>query len=92
MTENDPRRVAPFGNPRINAWYAAPRGLSQLPHVLRRRFMPRHPPASLSSLGMFINNTCRNAFERDLDDSSHPDLQVDDLEVRARRDRSRLNP
>lgn len=54
MTEYDPRRVAPFGNPRFNAWLAAPRGLSQLPHVLLRHLMPRHPPGSLSSLGMFL--------------------------------------
>src|SRR5690606_21317876 len=26
-----PRRVSPFGHPRIKAWLAAPRGLSQLP-------------------------------------------------------------
>ena len=31
MTGNDPDRVSPFGNPRIKAWLAAPRGLSQLP-------------------------------------------------------------
>ena len=67
MTRYDPRRVAPFGNPRINAWYAAPRGLSQLPHVLHRRFMPRHPPASLSSLGMSLTITCHDAFEKSLD-------------------------
>src|SRR5437870_11931968 len=51
MTRYDPRRVAPFGDPRIKAWLAAPRGLSQLPHVLRRLLMPRHPPDTLSSLG-----------------------------------------
>src|SRR5277367_1640755 len=51
MTRYYPRRVAPFGNPRINAWLAAPRGLSQLPHVLLRLLMPRHPPDTLSSLG-----------------------------------------
>ena len=31
MTGHDPSRVSPFGNPRIKAWLAAPRGLSQLP-------------------------------------------------------------
>ena len=31
MTGHDPGRVSPFGNPRIKAWLAAPRGLSQLP-------------------------------------------------------------
>src|SRR5947208_15638244 len=47
----DPYWVAPFGNPRIKAWLAAPRGLSQLPHVLLRLLKPRHPPDTLSSLG-----------------------------------------
>jgi hypothetical protein len=51
MAGYDPCRVAPFGDPRIKAWLAAPRGLSQLPHVLRRLLMPRHPPDTLSSLG-----------------------------------------
>ena len=31
MTRHYPRRVSPFGNPRIIAWLAAPRGFSQLP-------------------------------------------------------------
>ena len=31
VTRHDPRRVSPFGHPRINAWLAAPRGLSQPP-------------------------------------------------------------
>jgi hypothetical protein len=31
MTGHDPSRVSPFGDPRIKAWLAAPRGLSQLP-------------------------------------------------------------
>ena len=31
MTRHDPCRVSPFGHPRINAWLAAPRGLSQPP-------------------------------------------------------------
>ena len=31
MTGHDSGRVAPFGNPRINACLATPRGLSQLP-------------------------------------------------------------
>src|SRR5947199_10385901 len=51
VSRYDPRWVAPFGDPRIKAWLAAPRGLSQLPHVLRRLLMPRHPPDTLSSLG-----------------------------------------
>ena len=51
MTRYDPRRVAPFGYPRIKAWLAAPRGFSQLPHVLLRLLKPRHPPDTLSSLG-----------------------------------------
>ena len=29
MTGHDPRRVSPFGHPRIKAYSAAPRGLSQ---------------------------------------------------------------
>ena len=51
VTRYDPRRVAPFGYPRIKAWLAAPRGFSQLPHVLLRLLKPRHPPDTLSSLG-----------------------------------------
>jgi hypothetical protein len=31
VTRHDPCRVSPFGHPRINAWLAAPRGLSQPP-------------------------------------------------------------
>ena len=31
VTGHDPSRVSPFGDPRIKAWLAAPRGLSQLP-------------------------------------------------------------
>jgi hypothetical protein len=55
MVRYDPYRVAPFGNPRIKAWLAAPRGLSQLPHVLLRLLMPRHPPDTLSSLGNVLS-------------------------------------
>src|SRR5437764_1444425 len=54
MSRYDPRRVAPFGDPRIKAWLAAPRGLSQLPHVLLRLLKPRHPPDTLSSLGNIL--------------------------------------
>src|SRR3954468_18419410 len=54
ISRYDPRWVAPFGDPRIKAWLAAPRGLSQLPHVLRRLLKPRHPPDTLSSLGNFL--------------------------------------
>src|SRR6266566_7750740 len=31
VTGHDPSRVSPFGDPRIEAWSAAPRGLSQPP-------------------------------------------------------------
>ena len=31
VTGHYPSRVSPFGHPRITAWLAAPRGLSQLP-------------------------------------------------------------
>jgi hypothetical protein len=31
VTPHDGRRVSPFGHPRIEAWSAAPRGLSQPP-------------------------------------------------------------
>src|SRR5437867_13352268 len=58
VSRYDPRWVAPFGDPRIKAWLAAPRGLSQLPHVLHCLLMPRHPPDTLSSLG----NIFRAAF------------------------------
>ena len=50
MTGHDPSRVSPFGNPRIKACLAAPRGLSQLRHVLHRFLAPEHPPCTLSSL------------------------------------------
>ncbi len=50
VTGHDPSRVSPFGDPRITARMAAPRGLSQPSHVLRRLLVPRHPPCALSSL------------------------------------------
>ena len=37
-------------NPRINAYLAAPRGLSQLCHVFHRLLTPKHPPCTLSYL------------------------------------------
>ena len=43
-------RVSPFGNPRIIACLAAPRGLSQPRNVLHRFLAPEHPPCTLSSL------------------------------------------
>ena len=43
------RRVSPFGNPRIIACLAAPRGLSQPRNVLHRFLAPEHPPCTLSS-------------------------------------------
>lgn len=50
MTGNYARRVAPFGDLRINACSAALRSLSQLYHVLHRLLVPRHPPKALISL------------------------------------------
>jgi hypothetical protein len=41
------RKVSPFGNPRIKAYLAAPRGLSQPDDVLHRFFESRHPPYAL---------------------------------------------
>lgn len=43
-----PQRVSPFGNPRIEARLAAPRGLSQPCHVLLHLLMSRHPPYTLN--------------------------------------------
>ena len=43
-------RFPDLGDPRIIACLAAPRGLSQLNHVLRRLWTPRHPPYTLCSL------------------------------------------
>jgi len=40
--------VSPFGNPRIKACLAAPRGVSHAYYVLHRSFMPRHPPYTLN--------------------------------------------
>ncbi len=37
-------------DPRINAYLAAPRGLSQLCHVFHRLLTPKHPPCTLSYL------------------------------------------
>lgn len=50
MTGHDPSRVSPFGNPRIIACLAAPRGLSQPYYVLHRFLAPYHPPCTLSIL------------------------------------------
>ena len=46
---------------------AAPRSFSQLPHVLHRHSMPRHPPESLSSLGLLLI-----AFRRSRESSGAP--------------------
>jgi hypothetical protein len=43
-------RFPDLGHPRIKACLAAPRGISQLCHVLRRLWTPRHPPYTLTSL------------------------------------------
>ena len=51
MTAHDRCRVAPFGNLRVKGWLAPHRSLSQLPHVLHRLSMPRHPPKTLDYLG-----------------------------------------
>ena len=56
MTRYYPRRVSPFGHPRIIAWLAAPRGLSQLPtsfiasrHLgIRRTPLVAWPPTPLT--------------------------------------------
>ena len=45
-----PPGVSAFGDPRLVAWLAAPRGLSQPSHVLRRLPTPEHPPCTLCSL------------------------------------------
>ena len=50
VTGHDPGRVSPFGNPRIVACLAAPRGLSQPYYVLRRFLAPDHPPCTLRVL------------------------------------------
>ena len=36
-----------LGDPRIECLFAAPRGFSQLNHVLRRLLVPRHPHVHL---------------------------------------------
>ena len=44
------RAVSGSGKSPDQSPLAAPRGLSQLSHVLRRLWTPRHPPCTLSSL------------------------------------------
>ena len=44
LPELTPWGVAPFGNLRINACWAAPRSISSPDHVLHRLLAPRHPP------------------------------------------------
>ena len=51
-------RVSPFGNPRIIACLAAPRGLSQPRHVFHRLLAPEHPPCTLSSLTTITPSLC----------------------------------
>ena len=48
--EMNPGRFPDLGNLRIKAYLAAPRSFSQLCHVLRRLWTPRHPPCTLRSL------------------------------------------
>lgn len=45
-----PGRFPDLGDLRIKACLAAPRSFSQLNHVLRRLWTPRHPPCTLRSL------------------------------------------
>lgn len=59
VTRHNPGRVAPFGNPRITACAAAPRGFSQLCHALHRLLVPRHPPCALSNLTKFNSLSTR---------------------------------
>src|SRR5579884_813968 len=56
------RRVAPFGDPRIECSLAATRGLSQQRYVLHRLLVPRHPPCALSSL-TFLSSLFRDDAE-----------------------------
>ena len=45
-----PRRVSPFGNPRVlTPAHGSPR-LIAVSHALLRLLVPRHPPCALSSL------------------------------------------
>ena len=46
----NPSRFPDLGDPRIITCLTAPRGLSQLYHVLLRLWTPRHPPFTLGSL------------------------------------------
>ena len=50
VLRHDAEGVAPFGDPRINARSAAPRGVSSPCRVLHRLPAPRHPPRALSRL------------------------------------------
>ena len=51
MTGHDSSRIAPFGNPRINATYGSP-WLIAVSRVLLRLPVPRHSPCALCSLTM----------------------------------------
>ena len=49
-----PRRVSPFGNPRIIAFVLLPEAYRCL-HVLRRQLVPRHSSHTLCSLNIFFS-------------------------------------
>lgn len=59
-------RVSPFGNPWVEACFAATQGLSQLYHVLHRFLLPRHPPCTLISLKIIsMSLNCRRYLYQD---------------------------
>ena len=50
VTRHDPRRVSPFGHPRIDRLVGSYPGLIAASYVLHRLLAPRHPPCALSNL------------------------------------------
>lgn len=75
LTNTDDRAslypVTGFGHLRIKGCFAPPRSLSQLCHVLRRLWTPRHPPYTLSSL-----TTLFASFAVGSRRTKHPDSTV----------------
>ena len=64
MTGHDSSRVAPFGNPRINAVFGYPWLIADY-YVLHRLLVSRHPPYALGNLPkFFIDHRFRTTYQR----------------------------
>ena len=79
--EMNPGRLPDLGHPRIKARLAAPRGFSQLSHVLLRLWTPRHPPCTLLSLTTRCSlRAARQYFTRFTSFSRNDSSQLETLE------------